>query len=33
LGKVLLTARLQFELRVDEADKPFVWITAVKRAR
>jgi hypothetical protein len=33
LGKVLLAARLQFELRVDEADKPFVWITAVKRAR
>ena len=32
LGKVLMQARLKYELRVDEADKPFVWITSVKPA-
>lgn len=32
LGKVLLQARLKYELRLDEADKPFVWITTVKPA-
>jgi hypothetical protein len=31
LNKVLLQARLKYELRVDEADKPFLWITTVKR--
>ena len=33
LAKVLLQAKLQYELRVDEADKPFLWITTVKHAR
>ena len=32
LGKVLMQARLKFELRLDEADKPFLWITSVKPA-
>lgn len=32
LGKVLMQARLKYELRVDDADKPFVWITTVKPA-
>lgn len=31
LNKVLLQAKLKYELRVDEADKPFLWITTVKR--
>jgi hypothetical protein len=31
LSKVLLQARLQYELRIDEADKPFIWITTPKR--
>ncbi len=32
LGKVLMQARLKYELRLDEADKPFLWITSVKPA-
>jgi hypothetical protein len=32
LGKILLQAKLQYELRVDEADKPFLWITTIKPA-
>ena len=32
LGKVLMQARLKYELRVDDADKPFLWITTVKPA-
>jgi hypothetical protein len=32
LGKVLMQARLRYELRLDEADKPFLWITSVKPA-
>ena len=32
LGKVLMQARLKYELRVDETDKPFLWITSVKPA-
>jgi hypothetical protein len=30
LNKVLMQARLKYELRVDEAEKPFLWITTVK---
>ncbi len=33
LAKVLLQAKLQYELRVDEADKPFLWVTTVKRVK
>ena len=32
LNKVLGHARLKYEVRVDEADKPFLWITTVKPA-
>lgn len=32
LRKVLSQAKLKYELRVDEADKPFLWITTVKPA-
>ena len=32
LDTVLMQARLKYELRIDEADKPFVWITTVKPA-
>jgi len=32
LNKVLTQARLKYELRVDEADKPFLWISTVKPA-
>ncbi|MBI3840276.1 MAG: hypothetical protein HY288_20325 [Planctomycetia bacterium] len=30
LNKVLMQAKLKYELRLDEADKPFLWITTVK---
>ena len=30
LSKVLMQARLKYEVRLDEDDKPFVWITTVK---
>lgn len=33
LQKVLLAARLKYELRVDDAEKPFVWITSIKPQR
>ncbi|HEV3137414.1 MAG TPA: hypothetical protein VGZ26_05910 [Pirellulales bacterium] len=32
LNKVLMQAKLRYELRLDEADKPFLWITSVKPA-
>ncbi len=32
LNKILFQARLKYEVRVDEADKPFLWITTVKPA-
>ncbi|MEX2114755.1 MAG: hypothetical protein WD845_16300 [Pirellulales bacterium] len=32
LGRVLAQAKLKFELRVDEAEKPFLWITTFKRS-
>lgn len=32
LGKVLLQAKLQYDLRIDDADKPFLWITTIKPA-
>jgi hypothetical protein len=32
LNKVLMQAKLRYELRLDEADKPFLWITTVKPA-
>ena len=32
LRRVLSQAKLEYELRVDEADKPFVWITSIKPA-
>lgn len=32
LDTVLMQARLKYELRLDEADKPFLWITTVKPA-
>jgi len=31
LDRLLFQARLKYELRVDEADKPFLWITTVKQ--
>jgi hypothetical protein len=31
LQKVLFQARLKYELRVDDAGNPFVWITTIKR--
>lgn len=31
LQKVLFQARLKYELRVDDAGKPFIWITTVKK--
>jgi hypothetical protein len=33
LNKVLQQAKLKYELRVDEADRPFVWITSVRPAQ
>ena len=30
MRKLLFQARLKFEVRVDEAGKPFLWITTVK---
>lgn len=33
LNKILMQARAKYELRVDEAEKPFVWITTVKPVR
>lgn len=30
LGKLLSQAKLKYELRVDEAGKPFVWITTIR---
>ncbi len=32
LNRVLAQAQLRYELRVDEADKPFLWITTLKPA-
>jgi hypothetical protein len=32
LRRVLSQAKLRYELRVDESDRPFLWITTVKRA-
>jgi hypothetical protein len=32
LGKILLQAKLQFDLRLDDADHPFLWITTIKPA-
>ena len=32
LRRVLSQAKLKYELRVDEADKPFLWITTIKPA-
>jgi hypothetical protein len=32
LRRVLSQAKLRYELRVDDADKPFVWITTIKPA-
>jgi hypothetical protein len=32
LGKVLSQARLKFELRLDDGDRPFLWITTIKPA-
>ncbi len=32
LSKVLFPAGLRYELRVDENDKPFVWVTTIKPA-
>ena len=32
LNKVLVQAKMKYELRIDEADKPFLWITTVKPA-
>lgn len=31
LEKLLFQAKLKFELRVDEADRPFLWITTLKQ--
>jgi hypothetical protein len=31
LDRLLLQAKLKYELRVDEADKPFLWITTFKQ--
>jgi hypothetical protein len=33
LGKVLFQARLKYELRLDDADRPFLWITTSRPAR
>ncbi len=33
LKKVLYQAKLKFELRLDEAQKPFLWITTIKPVR
>jgi hypothetical protein len=30
MHKVLTGAKLKYELRVDEADQPFVWITTIR---
>jgi purine nucleoside phosphorylase len=30
LGRILFQAELKSELRVDEADKPLLWVTTVK---
>ncbi len=32
LGKILLQAKLQFDLRLDDADHSFLWITTIKPA-
>jgi hypothetical protein len=31
LDRLLAQAKLKYELRVDEADKPFLWITTMKQ--
>lgn len=33
LQKVLATARLKYEVRVDESEKPLIWITTIKPQR
>jgi hypothetical protein len=33
LAKVLFQARLKYELRLDDADRPFLWITTARPAR
>ncbi len=30
LGRVLGQAKLKYELRVDEAEQPFLWVTTFK---
>jgi hypothetical protein len=32
LGKTLAQAKLRYEVRIDDADRPFSWITTMKRA-
>jgi hypothetical protein len=32
LNRLLSQAKLKYELRVDEAEKPFLWITSIKPA-
>jgi len=32
LGKVLFQARLKFEVRLDDAGRPFLWVTTIKPA-
>jgi hypothetical protein len=32
LGKILFQAKLRYEVRIDDADKPFLWVTTVKPA-
>jgi hypothetical protein len=31
LERLLFQAKLKYELRVDEADRPFLWITTLKQ--
>ena len=33
LRRVLSQAKMKYDLRVDEAEKPFLWITTVKPVR
>jgi hypothetical protein len=32
LSRVLAPAKLRYELRVDEADRPFVWVTTIRKS-
>ena len=32
LDQILFQAKLKYELRLDEADQPFLWVTTIRRS-